>query len=311
MNGILSVILPAYNENVNIEKSYMTIAQILSASSIPHELVYVNDGSTDNTWNEICRMKKKETSISRITGICFSRNFGKEAAIMAGLTNASGDACVVMDCDLQHPPEKLPEMYYLWQQGFEVVEGGKRSRGNENGIYKAGAKLFYKFMSLAAKTDMSRASDFKLLDRKTVNSILSMPERSIFFRAAASWVGYKKTEIEFDVKEREYGESKWSKWSLVKYALRNIAAFSTFPLQLVTITGIATLLGAMILAFQTWIRYYSGTALEGFTTVILLLLMLNSVVMVSIGILGYYIAKIYEEVKGRPMYIISEFAKEK
>ena len=138
-----------------------------------------------------------------------------------------------------------------------------------------------------------------------------MPERSIFFRAASSWVGYKKTEIEFDVKEREYGESKWSKWSLVKYALRNIAAFSTFPLQLVTITGIATLLGAMILAFQTWIRYYSGTALEGFTTVILLLLMLNSIVMVSIGILGYYIAKIYEEVKGRPMYIISEFAKEK
>lgn len=311
MNGILSVILPAYNENVNIEKSYMTIAQILSTSSIPHELVYVNDGSTDNTWNEICRMKKKETSISRITGICFSRNFGKEAAIMAGLTNASGDACVVMDCDLQHPPEKLPEMYYLWQQGFEVVEGVKRSRGNESGIYKAGAKLFYKFMSLAAKTDMSRASDFKLLDRKTVNSILSMPERSIFFRAASSWVGYKKTEIEFDVKEREYGESKWSKWSLVKYALRNIAAFSTFPLQLVTITGIATLLGAMILAFQTWIRYYSGTALEGFTTVILLLLMLNSIVMVSIGILGYYIAKIYEEVKGRPMYIISEFAKEK
>ena len=123
MNGILSVILPAYNENVNIEKSYMTIAQILSASSIPHELVYVNDGSTDNTWNEICRMKKKETSISRITGICFSRNFGKEAAIMAGLTNASGDACVVMDCDLQHPPEKLQEMYYLWQQGFAVVEG--------------------------------------------------------------------------------------------------------------------------------------------------------------------------------------------
>lgn len=154
--------------------------------------------------------------------------------------------------------------------------------------------------------DMSRASDFKLLDKQVVNSILSMPERNQFFRASSSWVGYKKTEIEFDVREREFGQSKWSKWSLIKYALKNIAAFSTFPLQLITVAGMITLLGAIILTIQTLFRYYSGTALEGFTTVILLLLIISSIVMVSIGILGYYIAKIYEEVKQRPVYIISD-----
>ena len=133
-----------------------------------------------------------------------------------------------------------------------------------------------------------------------------MPERNQFFRASSSWVGYKKTEVEFDVRERESGQSKWSKWSLIKYAIKNIAAFSTFPLQLVTIAGMITLLGAILLAVQTLFRYCAGTALEGFTTVILLLLIISSIVMVSIGILGYYIAKIYEEVKQRPVYIISD-----
>ncbi|NBH35658.1 glycosyltransferase [Clostridiaceae bacterium] len=306
MKGILSVILPAYNENKNIEKSYTAIDQILSSHHIAHELVYINDGSTDSTWNEICKLSKRKKEHSQVMGICFSRNFGKEAAIMAGLAYASGTVCAVMDCDLQHPPEKLVEMYQLWQQGYKVVEGVKRNRGRENVIYKTGAKIFYHLMTFATKMDMSRASDFKLLDKQVVNSILSMPERNQFFRASSSWVGYKKTEIEFDVREREFGQSKWSKWSLIKYALKNIAAFSTFPLQLITVAGMITLLGAIILTIQTLFRYYSGTALEGFTTVILLLLIISSIVMVSIGILGYYIAKIYEEVKQRPVYIISD-----
>ncbi len=306
MNGIMSVILPAYNENANIERSYTAIDQILRNHNISYELIYINDGSTDNTWNEICKIAETKEGVSQVAGICFSRNFGKEAAIMAGLAHASGDVCAVMDCDLQHPPEKLVEMYQLWQQGYKVVEGVKRNRGRESGIYKAGAKMFYKLMTIATKIDMSRASDFKLLDKQVVNSILSMPERNQFFRASSSWVGYKKTEVEFDVRERENGQSKWSKWSLIKYALKNIAAFSTFPLQFVTVAGIITLMGAIILAVQTLFRYYAGTALEGFTTVILLLLIIGSIIMVSIGILGYYIAKIYEEVKQRPVYIISD-----
>ena len=307
---MLSIVLPAYNENVNIMKAYHAIKKIMENAEIPAELVYVNDGSKDNTWEEICtaaKLAKKEKSDAiQVKGINFSRNFGKEAAVLAGLANASGEACVVMDCDLQHPPETLVEMYSLWQQGYEVVEGVKRSRGKENPIYKTGAKLFYRLMTKATKIDMSRASDFKLLDKKVVKSILSMPERNMFFRGLSAWVGFKKTEREFDVQEREAGESKWSKWSLVKYAVKNIAAFSTAPMQLVTIAGGLTFFGAVILAIQTLVQYFMGHAVQGFTTVILLLLIIGSVIMMSLGIVGYYIAKIYEEVKRRPVYIISE-----
>lgn len=307
---MLSIVLPAYNENVNIMKAYHAIKKIMENAEIPAELVYVNDGSKDNTWEEICTAaklaKKEESDAIQVKGINFSRNFGKEAAVLAGLANASGEACVVMDCDLQHPPETLVEMYSLWQQGYEVVEGVKRSRGKENPIYKTGAKLFYRLMTKATKIDMSRASDFKLLDKKVVKSILSMPERNMFFRGLSAWVGFKKTEIEFDVQEREAGESKWSKWSLVKYAVKNIAAFSTAPMQLVTIAGGLTFFGAVILAIQTLVQYFMGHAVQGFTTVILLLLIIGSVIMMSLGIVGYYIAKIYEEVKRRPVYIISE-----
>lgn len=308
-SGMMSVILPAYNETANIEKSYRAITEVLRKKKISYELVYVNDGSADGTWDEICRVWESAENPKEVAGICFSRNFGKEAAIMAGLAYASGDVCVVMDCDLQHPPEILTRMYELWQQGYEVVEGVKRSRGKETGVHRACARIFYKLMSAAMGINMENASDFRLLDRKVVRSVLSMPERSMFFRAASSWVGYKRTEVEFDVQERENGVSKWSKLSLVKYALKNIAAFSTFPLQLVTITGGLTFLGALVLAAQILWRYCGGTAVEGFTTVIMLLLIVSSVMMISIGILGYYIAKIYEEVKRRPMYIVSRVIK--
>ncbi len=306
---MLSIILPSYNENRNIRRAYDNIKEILEEASIPFELVYVNDGSKDSTWDEICKvvaLGKKELKNDKVKGVGFSRNFGKEAAILAGLANASGDACVVMDCDLQHPTETLVEMYKLWQAGYEVVEGVKRSRGKEGIVYKSSAKLFYRLMSKATGIDMSRASDFKLLDRKVVKSILSMPERNMFFRGLSSWVGFKKTEVQFDVKERQVGESKWSKWSLVKYAVKNIAAFSTVPMQFVTIAGALTFLGTLILGIQTLVRYFSGHAVQGFTTVILLVLIIGSVVMTSLGIMGYYIAKIYEEVKRRPVYIISE-----
>ncbi|WP_251391261.1 glycosyltransferase family 2 protein [Mediterraneibacter agrestimuris] len=307
---MLSIVLPAYNENTNVVRAYHAIKEILTKEEIPFELVFVNDGSKDDTWSEIRKVvetaKKEKTNEIVVKGVDFSRNFGKEAAILAGLANAQGDAAVVMDCDLQHPPQVLIEMYKLWQNGYEVVEGVKRSRGKENPVYKAGAKIFYGMMTRATKIDMSRASDFKLLDKKAVKSILCMPERNMFFRGLSAWVGFKKTEIEFDVQERVVGESKWSKWSLVKYAVKNIAAFSTAPMQLVTIAGGLTFIGAVILGIQTLVKYFIGHAVQGFTTVILLLLIIGSVIMMSLGIVGYYIAKIYEEVKRRPVYIITE-----
>lgn len=299
----LSVVLPSYNEEKMISKAAEVIGNILKEAKIDYEIVFVNDGSKDETWKEIEAVSAKD---SHIVGVHFSRNFGKEAAILAGLANATGACAVVMDCDLQHPPITLTEMYRLWEQGYEVIEGVKRSRGKESIFYKASAGLFYKLISKAVKIDMSRASDFKLLDRKAIDVLLTMPERNAFFRALSSWVGFEKTTVEFDVQEREEGESKWSTRSLIKYAITNIVAFSAAPMQFVTIAGFLSFILSVGLGIQTLVKYFMGSAVEGFTTVILLILFIGSLIMISLGIIGYYISKIYEEVKARPRYIISK-----
>lgn len=299
---MLSIVIPAYNEEKMILKTTEVVSGIMEREKIPFELVFVNDGSKDQTWEMIEKAAEKN---SHVTGIRFSRNFGKESAIFAGLANAEGDCIAVMDCDLQHPPETLVEMYRLWEQGYEVIEGVKRSRGKESILHRASAGMFYKIMSKAVQIDMSRASDFKLMDRKAVEALLSMPERNAFFRALSSWVGYWTTSVEFDVQERTEGESKWSTWSLIKYAVRNIVGFSSAPLQMITVAGVLTLLLAVVLGIQSLVKYFCGHALEGFTTVILLLLIIGSLIMLSLGVIGIYIAKIYEEVKGRPRYFIA------
>lgn len=302
MTEMLSIVIPAYNEEKMILKTTEVVSGIMEREKIPFELVFVNDGSKDQTWEMIEKAAEKN---SHVTGIRFSRNFGKESALFAGLANAEGDCIAVMDCDLQHPPETLVEMYRLWEQGYEVIEGVKRSRGKESILHRASAGMFYKIMSKAVQIDMSRASDFKLMDRKAVEALLSMPERNAFFRALSSWVGYRTTSVEFDVQERTEGESKWSTWSLIKYAVRNIVGFSSAPLQMITVAGVLTLLLAVVLGIQSLVKYFCGHALEGFTTVILLLLIIGSLIMLSLGVIGIYIAKIYEEVKGRPRYFIA------
>ncbi|WP_330385887.1 glycosyltransferase family 2 protein [Romboutsia timonensis] len=268
-------------------------------------MVFVNDGSRDNTWEVISQRCNKNQNIK---GFNFSRNFGKEAAIFAGLTYATGDCCAVIDADLQHPPETLIKMYEKWQDGYEIVEGVKASRGKESFLHKVAAKNFYSLISKATNIDMSRASDFKLLDRKAVNILRSMPEKHIFFRALSSWVGFKTTSVEFHVQEREVGESKWSTYSLFKYAITNITSFSTAPMQIVTLTGVIFLVFSLILGIQSLYKQFMGHALEGFTTVILLLLIIGSILMLSLGIIGYYISKIYEETQNRPRFIVSEAA---
>lgn len=304
---MLSVIIPAYNEEKMIQKTAVTVSGILKRASIPYEILFINDGSRDGTWEQIEAAAERNPQVK---GIHFSRNFGKESAIFAGLANAAGDCCAVMDCDLQHPPEVLVSMYRLWEQGYEVVEGVKRSRGKESRLHKACAGLFYRMMSKAVQIDMSRASDFKLLDRKAVDALLAMPEKNAFFRALSSWIGYRSTSVAFDVQERTEGESKWSAWSLVKYAVTNVVAFSAVPMQFVTVAGIFMFVFAIILGIQSLVHYFTGHAVEGFTTVILLILIVGSLIMMSLGIIGYYISKIYEEVKGRPKYLISKKTKE-
>ena len=301
--ALISVVLPAYNEEDNIRRAVDRISEVLEPEEIGWELVFVNDGSRDQTWDRISEAAREN---EHVTGVSFSRNFGKEAAIMAGLACAKGDCCVVMDCDLQHPPETVAEMLHLWQQGYEVVEGVKRSRGKESRVHAMMAGVFYHLMSGATKIDMSRASDFKLMDRKAVDALLSLPEKNAFFRALSAWVGFKTTSVEFDVQDREAGESKWSSRTLTGYAIRNIVSFSSAPLQVVTVLGGVMLLLTLILGIQTIIRYFSGTAVEGFTTVILLILLVGSLLMLSLGMIGYYLARIYEELKNRPRYLISE-----
>jgi len=214
-----------------------------------------------------------------------------------------------MDCDLQHPAETLIEMYQKWKEGYEVIEGVKKSRGEESFLHKESAGFFYGIMSKATKVDMQNASDFKMMDRKVVNSILSLPERNMFFRATSSWVGYKTTYVEFEVHEREAGESKWSTWSLIKYAFTNIVAFTTAPLQFVTVGGGICFGCSLIMIIYSLIQYFRGQAIEGYTTTILLLLLIGSAIMLSLGVIGYYLAKIYEEVKHRPRYIVSQIVR--
>lgn len=298
----LSIIVPAYNEEGNIRRAAAVIRQIMDREHISAAIYFVDDGSKDDTWAEIQGAAGEDDCVK---GIHFSRNFGKEAAIFAGLEMAAGDCCAVMDCDLQHPPETLVEMYRLWENGFEVIEGVKEDRGRENVVYKGMSALFYKLMSSATKIDMSRASDFKLMDRKVVDALVSLPERTTFFRALSSWVGYKTTSVGFVVQEREVGVSKWSTISLIKYAVNNIMSFTTKPLYLVTGMGVVFLILALIQGIESLIRYFTHQAMEGFTTVILIELIVGSVVMISLGIIGGYIAKIYDEVKGRHRFIVS------
>lgn len=300
---MLSVIIPSYNEELNIENTTRVISSLLRENNIENELIFIDDGSTDKTYEVICTCAEK---YENVRGISFSRNFGKEAAIYAGLENAKGDCAVIIDCDLQFPPEKAVEMYRLWEQGFEVVEGIKADRGGEGLFYKLFAKSFYKIISQFVGVDMNSTSDFKLVDRKVIDALLSLPERNTFFRALSFWSGFKSAQVEFKVQARQNGTSKWSFRKLVRYAISNITSFTTAPLQIITGLGMVLLVFMLGMAIQTLVRFMLGQSAEGFTTVILLLLLIGGSIMMALGIIGYYIARIYEEVKGRPRYIVSK-----
>lgn len=301
----LSVVLPAYNEEPNIRHAHKTLTGILTQNGISFELVYVDDGSKDGTWAQIASLCRED---ARVTGVRFSRNFGKESAIFAGLAQSTGACVAVMDCDMQHPPEKVVDMFRLWENGMQVVEGKKISRGRESRLYRAATDVFYALMSKATGVDMKNMSDFKLMDRKVVETLTAMPERNTFFRALSSWVGYRTAVVEFEVQERHAGQSAWSTPKLIRYAVTNITSFTSAPMQFTTLCGLLVLVFAVLLGMQTLLRFLTGNAVEGFTTVILLILFIGSIVMINMGIIGCYIAKIYDEIKQRPRYLVSEIA---
>ena len=301
--GILTVIIPAYNESENILTAADTVSGILRDAGISYKLLFIDDGSSDDTWKQIQLASERNPHVA---GLHFSRNFGKEGAIAAGLCNAKTDCVAVMDCDLQHPPKKLVEMYRLWQSGFEVIEGIKTDRGKESALHRFASHGFYRIISKLSDLELENTSDFKLLDKKVVRIIRDMPERNVFFRATTFWVGFRHTTVSYEVQERVAGTSKWSGGKLIQYALNNIASFSSTPMKMVLYLGIFMLLFSLVFGVIAFVQKIMGTALSGFTTVILLQVFIGAVMIISIGTIGFYIARIYTEIQGRPRFIISD-----
>lgn len=305
---MLSIIVPAFNEAKVIDIFYTTTFRTIMSfknNIKDYEIIFIDDGSTDNTWQHIQDIIAQTNNVH---GIKFSRNFGKEAAIFAGLHKAKGDCAIIMDCDLQHPPEYIDEMYKHYMDGYQIVRCVKKQRNRESFIKSLCNFLFFKFFRFFDSTQLSiaNASDFQLIDRKVIDYILKFQETSLFFRGISAYVGFKSIDIEFNVPERVAGNTKWDYKALIGYAFSNITAFSGKPLQIVTFNGVILLLVAFLLTIRTLYVYFINEAAPGITTVIILLLFIGSMLMISLGIIGFYIGKIFDEVKHRPRYIIDE-----
>ncbi len=299
---LVSVVIPAYNESQGIERAVTQVAEILSASKSTWEIIVVDDGSQDGTYQKICRLSQSEP---RIKAIALSRNFGKEGAMFAGLEHATGDAIITIDADLQHPPKLIPEMLDKWRNGAQIVHAVKRTRQEESVGKKATAYCINKMISGLGGINVNNSSDFKLLDREIVDIIVhTLPERERFYRGLTSWLGFSEEYIFFDVDSRQGDESKWSFWSLLELSITALTSFTSLPLRIVTFLGIATLILGFTVASDAIWSLMKGQAVSGFATTIICLLLIGSFIMISLGIIGEYIAKIYEEVKRRPLYLM-------
>jgi glycosyltransferase involved in cell wall biosynthesis len=303
-NVTLSIVIPVFNEVDHLEKSLAEITRHVASLKISYELVVIDDGSHDATW-ELLRGLCRE--IPQLRCLALSRNFGKESAVLAGIESARGACVIIMDCDLQHPPDLIPEMYAIWQQqGYQVVNAVKRRRGKESLISKCSAGIFYRLFERLTGTRMAGNSDFKLLDREVVDAYIDLRERNLFFRGLIPWLGFSQIDVPFEVKPRAGGQTKWSFVKLMFMAVNSIMSFSAMPLRLVTLSGLMFMLFAIGLTAQTIYVKLSGGAVEGFTTVIVLVLFASSILMLSLGVIGEYLAKIYDEIKQRPRYLLKE-----
>ena len=303
----LSIVIPVYNEAGQIAATLAAIrSAMFEVPDVRTSFILVDDGSSDRTWEVISAISSEHADVR---GIRLSRNFGKEAALCAGLDIAGEtktDACIVMDADLQHPPELIPRMVTLWRAGYDVVEGVKSSRGRERLLYGMLARAFYGMMGKLSGFDFNDVSDFKLLDMKVVGSWKKLGESRTFFRGMTAWLGYPRATLPFDVAERTTGRSGWSTIKLIRLATDAVSSFTSAPLHFVTILGCAMFVMAVLLGTQALYKKMAGVALDGFTTVILLQLLIGSSVMISLGIIGLYIARIFDEVKHRPRYLVQE-----
>jgi len=300
---LISLVVPLYKEAAYLRAFLSSVTAELGKTDCRYELIVVDDGSPDDTWNIL---SEEATRLSQLRALRLSRNFGKELALCAGLEHARGDAIIIMDGDGQHPPSLLPELVRLWQTtGADIVEAVKTKRGPESFSGRMGALLFYVMLNRLAGVNLKGVSDFKLMNRKAVNAWLEMPERNVFFRGMTAWLGFTHVQVPFEVPGRAEGSTSWSFPTRLKLALTGISAFSSLPLQFVTIAGLLFFAFSIFFGLYTLVLQLAGRSVSGFATVILLLLIIGSLLMLSLGIIGEYLARIYEEVKRRPRYVVT------
>jgi dolichol-phosphate mannosyltransferase len=303
--AILSVLIPAYNEAAGLGMAVEAVGKHLAALDHEVRFLLIDDGSADQTWQVIEDLARKHPNIS---GLGFSRNFGKEAALLAGLDACDGDCAILLDADLQHPPDVLPQMVSAWQDGFQIVHGVKVQRQGESWFRRLSSRIVFGAARMLSGLEMQRSSDFKLLDREVVLRYREFRERLLFFRGLIDWLGFRTTSIPFNVAQRAAGKSQWGMWGLVKYALNSILSFSSRPLKIVSMLAVCFFILSTAIGLKTLFDWVVNRSAEGFPTVILLIVGFGNVTLVAICVVSWYIGKIYEEVKMRPRYVVARTA---
>ena len=298
----IDIIIPVYNEGSKLESNLRAIWSYASkVSGICWRMIIVDDGSTDETHS---LLKAYCNSNNDAQMVCLTRNFGKEAAILAGLEHSSADAVIVMDSDLQHPPELIPQMVGIWLQSVEVIEACKSSRGNETVLKKKLAQCFYSTFRMLAGRDLANHSDFKLLDKKVVQAYLKLPERKRFFRGLIPWMGFSSAKVYFDVPDRSHGASGWSLIKLFRFSIDALSGFTAAPLYFIIFLGMICFVLSLVIGGTALYFKFTGLAVSGFTTVILLILLIGSFIMFGLGLIGVYLGQIFDEVKRRPVFMV-------
>lgn len=304
MNPELSLIIPLRDERECLPQLFECLHRELPRCAADYEIILIDDGSGDGSWNLIRELAAND---SRIKGLRFSRNFGKESAMRAGLRFCRGQAAIIMDADLQHPPELIPEMVKAWRNDrVPVVQAVKEEPSSDSFLNRFGGSAVYWVLNRITGFNFTGSCDFKLLDRQVIERVNSLPEKITFMRGVVSWLGYNSTEIRFRSPDRAAGKTNWSFFRLISLAIDALTGFSGAALRLVTIASFTFLLFASVLILQTLYNWLSGTAVEGFTTVIIVVLIVGSVLAFGLGVVGEYLARIFDEIKGRPDYIIAE-----
>ena len=305
LRPILSIVTPAFFEEGNLDRLHRELVDTLDAGPLSWELIIVDDGSTDGTWAEVGRLHRKDP---RVRGLRLSRNFGHQYALFAGLSQASGRAVVMMDADLQHPPAVIPQLLNEWQKGAKIVHTIRLDPPTLSWVKRVTSSLFYRVFSFLSGVQLSAGmADFRLLDRQVVDQLLHLREGGLFLRGLVHWVGYPSATLEFKCGTRFAGTTKYSLWRMIKFAWTGITSFSIVPLRVAVILGLLTSLGAFYqLGEALYIKWFTDRAVPGWASVIGLMSLLFGVLFTLLGILGEYLARILQEVRGRPRFIVSE-----